>query len=98
MLYLIFACCVIVFLIAMGIKTAADAKVEEIERSVNRQADKLARKMMRERLEGLQIQVTQKIVVIEDDLKMEVNSEKENSFQNSTWECVENVHGDHQHA
>lgn len=98
MLYLIFACCVIVFLIAMGYKTAADAKVEEVKRSVERQADKLARKMMRERLEGLQIQVTQKIVVIEDDLKTEVNSEKEDSFQNSTGEYMENVHGDHQHA
>lgn len=61
----------IVVLIALGFKTAADAKVEEIERSVNRRADKLARQMMHERLDGLQIQVVQHIVVIEDDLKRE---------------------------
>lgn len=58
-------------LIALGFKTAADAKVEEIERSVNRRADKLARQMMHERLDGLQIQVTQRIAVVYDDLKKE---------------------------
>lgn len=61
----------IVVLIALGFKTAADAKVEEIERSVNRRADKLARQMMHERLDGLQIQVTQRIVFVYDDLKKE---------------------------
>ena len=61
----------IVVLIALGFKTAADAKVEEIERSVNRRADKLARQMMHERLDGLQIQVTQRIAVVYDDLKKE---------------------------
>lgn len=71
MLYLIFGCAVIVVLIALGFKTAADAKVEEIERSVNRRADKLARQMMHERLDGLQIQVTQRIAVVYDDLKKE---------------------------
>lgn len=71
MLYLIFGCAVIVFLIAQGYKTAANAKVEEIEKSVNRRADKLAREMMHERLDGLQIQVTQRIVVVYDDLKKE---------------------------
>lgn len=71
MWYLIFGCAVIVVLIALGFKTAADAKVEEIERSVNRRADKLARQMMHERLDGLQIQVTQRIAVVYDDLKKE---------------------------
>ena len=71
MWYLIFGCAVIVVLLALGFKTAADAKVEEIERSVNRRADKLARQMMHERLDGLQIQVTQRIAVVYDDLKKE---------------------------
>lgn len=60
---------VIVLMIAAGFKVYADSRIEEAEQSVNRRADRLARQMMHERLDGLQIVVTQRISVIEDDLK-----------------------------
>ena len=66
---LFLGCVIIIAMIAAGFKIASDAKVQDAEESVNRRADRLARQMMRERLEGLQIIVTQRIDVIEDDLK-----------------------------
>lgn len=66
---LFLACAIIIALIALSFKLYADARIEQIEQSVNRRADKLARQMMHERLDGLQIQVTQRISVIEDDLQ-----------------------------
>lgn len=66
---LVIVCAIIVALIAIGFKIASDAKAEEIEESVNRRADRLARKMMRDRLDGIQIRVLQRIVITEDDLK-----------------------------
>ena len=68
-IFLIFGMCVIIVFIAIGFKIAADARIEEAEQSVNRRADRIARQMMHERLDGLQIVVTQRISVIEDDLK-----------------------------
>lgn len=68
-IFLLLGVCVIVFFIAISFKIAADAKIEEAEQSVNRRADRLARQMMHDRLDGLQIVVTQRISVIEDDLK-----------------------------
>ena len=59
----------IILLIGAGFKLAADAKIEEKEKSVQRRAERLAREMVRERLDGCKIQVTQRISVIEDDLK-----------------------------
>ena len=69
--WIIFALAIafIILLIAAGFKLAADAKIEEKERSVQRRAERLARAMVRERLDGCKIQVTQRISVIEDDLK-----------------------------
>lgn len=58
----------IVLLIAIGFKIAADAKIEEAEKSIQRKAERLARQMVKERLNGLQLQVTQRIAVVEDDL------------------------------
>ena len=55
-------------LIGAGIKIAADSAIEDAERSVNRRAERLAKQIIRERLDGCRIQVTQKISVIEDDL------------------------------
>lgn len=66
---LFLATAIIVAMIAAGFKVYADARIEEAEQSVNRRADRLARQMMHERLDGLQIVVTQRISVIEDDLK-----------------------------
>lgn len=60
---------VIVLMIAAGFKVYSDARIEEAEQSVNRRADRLARQMMHDRLDGLQIVVTQRISVVEDDLK-----------------------------
>ena len=65
-------CAIIIVFIALGFKVYSDARIEEAEQSVNRRADRLARQMMHERLDGLQIQVTQRISVIEDDLGKEV--------------------------
>ena len=59
----------IILLIGAGFKLAADAKIEEKERSVQRRAERLAREMVKQRLDGCKIQVTQRISVIEDDLK-----------------------------
>lgn len=58
----------IIVMIAAGFKIAADAKIEEAEKSVQRKAERLARQMVKERLDGLQLHVTQRIAVIEDDL------------------------------
>lgn len=58
----------IVLMIAAGFKIAADAKIEEAEKSVQRKAERIARQMVKERLNGLQLHVTQRIAVIEDDL------------------------------
>ncbi len=71
MLILIIACCIIVLLIALGINEAADARIKEMEESVNRRAERLARQLVKEWLSGAQITVTQRISVIEDDLKKE---------------------------
>lgn len=59
----------IILLIAEGFKLAADARIEEKEKSVQRRAERLAREIVRERLDGCKIQVTQRISIIEDDLK-----------------------------
>lgn len=59
----------IIILIAAGFKVAADAKVEEAEKSVQRRADRLAKRIVRERLGGCRLQVIQRIEVVEDDLK-----------------------------
>ena len=57
----------IVVLIACGFKLAADARVEEAEKAVERKAERRAREIMKERLDGCRIQVTQRISVIEED-------------------------------
>ena len=69
--WIIFALAIafIILLIAAGFKLAADAKIEEKEKSVQRRAERLAREMVREWLDGCKIQITQRISVIEDDLK-----------------------------
>lgn len=69
--WIIFALAItfIILLIAAGFKLAADAKIEEKEKSVQRRAERIAREMVRQRLDGCKIQVTQRISVIEDDLK-----------------------------
>ena len=69
--WIIFALAItfIILLIAAGFKVAYDAKDKERERSFNRRVERLAREMVRERLDGCKIQVTQRISVIEDDLK-----------------------------
>lgn len=59
----------IIILIAAGFKVAADAKVEEAEQSVERRAERLAKRLVRERLDGCRLQVIQRIDIIEDDLK-----------------------------
>ena len=66
---LFLATAIIITMIAAGMKIAADAKIEENEKSVQRRAERLAQQIVKERLDGLQIQVTQRISVIEDDLK-----------------------------
>lgn len=58
----------IILMIAAGFKIAADAKIEEAEKSVQRKAERIARQMVKERLNGLKLHVTQRIAVIEDDL------------------------------
>ena len=65
---LFLVCAIIVALIAFGFKIYSDSRIEEAEQSVRKRADRLARQMMHERLDGLQIQVTQRISVVEDDL------------------------------
>lgn len=62
-------CVAIIGMIAFGIKVAADARIEEVQQSIDRLADMKARELMHERLDGLQIVVTQRISVVEDDLK-----------------------------
>lgn len=59
----------IIILIAAGFKVAADAKVEEAEQSVERRAERLAKRLVRERLDGCRLQVIQRIEIVEDDLK-----------------------------
>ena len=61
----------IIILIAAGFKVAADAKVEEAEQSVERRAERLAKRLVRERLDGCKLQVIQRIDIVEDDLKGE---------------------------
>lgn len=58
----------IIVMIAAGFKIAADAKIEESEKSVQRKAERIARQMVKERLNGLQLHVTQRIAIVEDDL------------------------------
>ena len=58
----------IIVMIAAGFKIAADAKIEEAEKSVQRKAERLAREIVKERLNGVQLHVTQRITVIEDNL------------------------------
>ena len=59
----------IILLIGAGFKVAADAAIEEAEKSVERRAERRAHEIVKERLDGVQIRVTQRISVIEDDLK-----------------------------
>lgn len=58
----------IIVIIAIGFKMAADARIEEAEKSVERKAERRAREIVKDRLDGCMIQVTQRISVIEDDL------------------------------
>lgn len=69
--YLIAGCCVIVLLLGIYYKTVADERIKEVEESVERRAERRARELVKEWLDGVQIQVTQRIIVIEDDLKKE---------------------------
>ena len=62
------AICFIVVLITAGVMLAADAKIKENEKSVNRKAERMARDKVKQMLSGCQIQVTQRISVVEDDL------------------------------
>lgn len=59
----------IVLLIGAGFKIASDAKVEEAEQSVQRRAERLARNIVKQSLDGCRLQVIQRIEVVEDDLK-----------------------------
>lgn len=59
----------IVMLIGAGFKLASDAKVEEAEQSVQRRAERLARNIVKKRLDGCRLQVVKRIEVAEDDLK-----------------------------
>ena len=59
----------IVLLIGAGFKLASDAKVEEAEQSVQRRAERLARNIVKQSLDGCRLQVIQRIEVVEDDLK-----------------------------
>lgn len=59
----------IVLLIGAGFKLASDAKVDEAEQSVQRRAERLARNIVKQRLDGCRLQVVQRIEVVEDDLK-----------------------------
>lgn len=65
---LLLALIFIVVLIGAGFKVAADARIEEAEKNVNRRAERMARQMVKDRLEGAQLQVIQRVIVIEDDL------------------------------
>lgn len=58
-------------MIITGIKIAADSKVEDAEKSVQRRAERRAREIVKERLDGCTIEVIQKIDIVEDDLKGE---------------------------
>jgi hypothetical protein len=72
-------CCgIIVLLIAMYYKMCADERIKEIEESVNRRSERLARQLVKEWLDGVQIQVMQRIIVFEDDLKKEEQHDTEN--------------------
>ena len=59
----------IVLLIGAGFKLAYDAKDKERERSFNRRVERLARNIVKQSLDGCQLQVIQRIEVVEDDLK-----------------------------
>lgn len=62
------AICVIIIMIIAGAMLAADAKIKENERNVNRKAERMARDKVKQMLSGCQIQITQRISVVEDDL------------------------------
>lgn len=66
----------IILLIAAGFKVAYDAKDKEREHSFNRRVERLAREMVKQRLDGCKIQVTQRISVIEDDLRGDLYADK----------------------
>ena len=66
---LLLAIVFIVVLIGCGMKLAADARIEEVEKSVQRKAERMAHEIVRECLDGVQIRVTQRISVVEDDLQ-----------------------------
>lgn len=68
---LLLAMIFIVVLIAAGFKVAADAAIEEAEQSVQRRAERRAKQIVRERLDGCKLQVIQRIDIVEDDLKGE---------------------------
>lgn len=71
MAILLLAMIFIVALIAAGFKVAADAAIEEAEQSVQRRAERRAKQIVRERLDGCKLQVIQRIDIVEDDLKGE---------------------------
>lgn len=71
MVILLLAMIFIVALIAAGFKVAADAAIEEAEQSVQRRAERRAKQIVRERLDGCKLQVIQRIDIVEDDLKGE---------------------------
>ena len=68
---LLLAMIFIVVLIAAGFKVAADAAIDEAEQSVQRRAERRAKQIVRERLDGCKLQVIQRIDIVEDDLKGE---------------------------
>lgn len=70
-LLLIIGCGIIMVLIALYYKMVAEERIKEIEESVERRAERKARQLVKEWLGGVQIQVTQRIIVTEDDLKKE---------------------------
>ena len=59
----------ILVLIGAGFKIAADSRIEEAEKACERKAERRAREIMKDRLDGCRIQVIQRIEVVEDDLK-----------------------------
>lgn len=76
--YLIAGCCVIVLLLGLYYKAVADERIKEVEESVERRAERRARQLVKEWLDGVQLQVTQRIVVVYDDLKKEESNESSN--------------------
>ena len=64
----VFAIVLIVCMIAVGFKIAADARVEEEQQKCERRARQLARRMVRDSLKDVKITVTQRVSVVEDNL------------------------------